>query len=75
MVSNLNKEIDFKSLRDAFRAVDKKNTGMLTINEVKEAFKDSNIPNSDVDKIFNMIDFDHDGVINYSEFLAATIDK
>ena len=65
-MSNLNKDIDFKNLRDAFRAVDKKNTGMLTINVVKEAFKDSNIPNSDVDKIFNMIDFDHDGVINYS---------
>lgn len=74
-MSNLNKDIDFKNLRDAFRALDKNNTGILTINEIKEAFKESSIDSTDVSKIFNMIDSDHDGVINYSEFLAATIDK
>lgn len=74
-MSNLNKDIDFKNLRDAFRALDKNNSGILTINEIKEAFKESSIAQVDVAKIFNMIDTDHDGMINYSEFLAATIDK
>lgn len=31
LVNNINKEIDFKSLREAFRAIDKKNTGLLTL--------------------------------------------
>lgn len=74
-MSNLNKDIDFKNLREAFRSLDKNNTGMLTINEIKDAFNESAIPSEDVSKIFNMIDIDHDGVINYSEFLAATMDK
>ena len=71
----MNKDIDFKNLREAFRSLDKNNTGILTINEIKEAFNESSIKQEDVAKIFNMIDFDHKGVINYSEFLAATMDK
>jgi calcium-dependent protein kinase len=71
----LNKDIDFKQLRDVFRSLDQQNTGILTVNEIKEAFKGSSMAQEDVDEIFNMIDFDHDGVINYSEFIAATMDK
>jgi calcium-dependent protein kinase len=71
----LNKDIDFKQLRDVFRSLDQQNTGILTVNEIKEAFKGSSMAQEDVDGIFNMIDFDHDGVINYSEFIAATMDK
>lgn len=33
------------------------------------------MPQEDLDDIFKMIDFDKDGMINYSEFLAATVDK
>jgi calcium-dependent protein kinase len=33
------------------------------------------MPIDDVNQIFEMIDHDHDGVINYSEFIAATMDK
>ena len=41
LVNNLNKDIDFKVLRDAFRALDKNNTGILTIKEMKSVIKDS----------------------------------
>jgi len=51
-VNNVTKEIDFKSLREAFRALDKKNTGLLTLNEIKGAFIDANIPQEDLDQIF-----------------------
>ena len=71
----MNKDIDFKQLRDAFRSLDKNNTGILTVNEIKEAFKGSSMAAEDVSSIFNQIDYDHDGVINYSEFIAATMDK
>jgi Ca2+-binding EF-hand superfamily protein len=38
-VNNLTKDvIDFKTLREAFRALDKANTGLLNLNEMKQAF-------------------------------------
>lgn len=75
LVNNITKEIDFKSLRDAFRALDKNNTGLLTLNEIMEAFRESNIPNDDLAEMFAHIDTNQDGQINYSEFLAATVDR
>ena len=71
----LMKEIDFKALREAFRSLDTENLGMLSMAEVKQAFKDANIPSDDVDKIFKSLDTNGDGLINYSEFLAATVDR
>ena len=75
LVNNITKDIDFKSLREAFFALDKNNTGLLSLNEIKQAFKDSNISPEDLEDIFKSIDFDKDGLINYSQFLAATVDK
>ena len=69
------KEIDFKSLREAFRALDTENLGMLSLTEIKQAFKDANMPSEDVEKIFRSLDGNGDGLINYSEFLAATVDR
>ena len=75
-MNNLTKDvIDFKSLREAFRALDKSNTGLLKLNEMKQAFMESNIQPGDLEDIFKTIDFHNDGTINYSEFLAATVDK
>ena len=68
-------DIDFKALREAFRSLDTENLGMLSMAEVKQAFKDASIPSDDVDKIFKSLDTNGDGLINYSEFLAATVDK
>jgi len=68
-------DIDFKLLREAFRSLDTENLGMLSIAEVKQAFKNSNIPSDDVEKIFKSLDTNGDGMINYTEFLAATVDK
>lgn len=76
LVNNLRKDvIDFSSLREAFRVLDKSNTGLLNLNEMKQAFKDSNIHPEDLEDIFKAIDFHKEGTINYSEFLAATVDK
>ncbi len=48
---------------------------MLSFSEIKQAFKDANINADDVDKIFSTLDTNGDGLINYSEFLAATVDR
>lgn len=74
LVNNLNKEIDYKNLRDAFRVLDKDNTGMLSVSELKDTIKDQ-MATERLDEIFKSIDQDKDGKINYSEFLAVTVDK
>ena len=75
LVNNITREIDFKSLREAFRALDKKNTGLLSLTEIKNAFREVRVPEEDLEEIFQRLDHDHDGQINYSEFLAATVDR
>ncbi len=75
LVNNLNKDIDFKNLREAFRALDKNNTGILTATEIREALRESHMPMSDLEEIFKGLDYYGDGHINYSVFLAATVDK
>jgi len=55
--------------------MDKNKDGTLTLEEVKEgvaALKDTTL---NVEDIFKSIDTDGSGVINYTEFLAATIDQ
>ncbi|CDW72438.1 protein kinase domain containing protein [Stylonychia lemnae] len=75
LVNNITKELDFKSLREAFRAIDKKNTGLLSLTEIKGAFRECRVPEEDLEEIFKRLDHDQDGQINYSEFLAATVDR
>ena len=83
LVNNINADIDFKTLRDSFRAMDITNCGIINIEQVKKAIKlddkishiDENQNNKLIEKIFARIDVDKDGEINYSEFLAATVDK
>lgn len=42
---------------------------------MKEAFKGSGMHEADLNAIFEKIDFNNDNEINYSEFLAATMNK
>ena len=62
----MNKDLDLKSLRNAFRSLDTHNTGILNINEIKEAFKELGLTGEMLDEIFRSIDVNHDGRINYS---------
>lgn len=44
LVNNItsNVDIDFKSIRDAFRAIDTSNTGIISLDQVKKGFKFDN---------------------------------
>ena len=55
--------------------LDIKNTGTLQLDEMKEAFKGSGMKEAELDEIFRKIDFNQDNEINYSEFLAACLNK
>ena len=71
-------DIDFKNMRDSFRAMDTENIGTISIDSVCKALKESKISYIDhkyIDQLFSRFDINKKGEINYSEFLAATIDK
>jgi calcium-dependent protein kinase len=66
---------DIEHLRNMFMTIDKDNTGLITVKELKDALNDANvkIDESELEKIINEVDYHGDRVVNYSEFLAATI--
>lgn len=72
-------DIDFKTMREAFRAVDNSNSGIITLEQMKKGFKYDSfvtfLDNDFIEKIFKRFDFNKSGKINYSDFLAATVDK
>lgn len=70
------KDYEIAELRDAFRAMDYENTGYLTSHDLKRAFREAGLrfAEAEIDDLVNSIDHDNTGVINYTEFLAATLD-
>lgn len=83
LVNNSNADMDFKHLRETFRILDVSNSGSINKEQLKKAIKlDDNISyynqqliNKIIEKMFAKFDFNKDGEINYSEFLAATVCK
>merc|ERR1719473_1672104 len=65
-----------KDLRDMFYSLDKDGDGTISVQEMKEGIEKSKIEiPSDLQKIMEQVDSDGSGVIDYTEFLAATLDK
>lgn len=64
-------------MRNAFRAIDYDNTGYLTSADLKRAFREAGLrfAEAEIDEIIERIDNDNTGVINYTEFLSATLDR
>jgi calcium-dependent protein kinase len=69
------KEDDIKELKDIFMAIDENKDGTLTLEEIKEGLAKLKDCKINVEDVFKSIDTDGSGVINYTEFLAATMDK
>ena len=67
---------EVKKLKDAFQKIDVNGDGMLTLEELKNACNQNpEVHVLNIEQIFKTIDTDNSGVINYTEFLAASIDK
>lgn len=67
------KDDEIKALKDIFSSLDKNNDGLLTYQEVIEGCSKLN-SNLNFQELFVNLDTDRSGVVNYTEFLAATID-
>merc|ERR1712187_150023 len=66
-----------KALRDIFMQLDGNGDGKLTVNEMKEGIQKAGLKEipSDLAQIMQDVDSDGSGQIDYTEFLAATLDK
>lgn len=76
------KDDEIKSLKDIFNTLDKNKDGTLTLEEIREGIYRINLAVSklsdkslDIEEMFKSIDTDKSGVINYTEFIASTIDQ
>merc|ERR1711937_520724 len=70
-------DTQIKALRDTFMALDGNGDGLLTASEMKEGLQKAGLKEipPDMQQIMEDIDSDGSGVIDYTEFLAATLDK
>lgn len=69
-------EDSIKDLKEMFYALDKDGDGTITVEEMQEGISKMGIdipPN--LKQIMEQVDSDGSGVIDYTEFLAATLDK
>lgn len=69
-------EQDIARLKETFESLDVNGDGMLTIQELKGGCGQCGLMEmEDVRRLFNAVDTDNSGLIDYSEFLAATLDQ
>jgi calcium-dependent protein kinase len=70
-------ESQIKNLRETFMAMDGNGDGLLTVNEMKDGLSKCGLKEipADLQQIMEDVDSDGSGVIDYTEFLAATLDK
>ena len=65
---------DIKHLRSDFIALDIDNSGALSFAEIENALKHLPFVNTDILDIIEGLDCDRNGKIDYSEFLASSLD-
>ena len=66
---------DLIELRREFEKIDTDHSGLIEFKELERALKNSNIKldYEEIDQIIKELDYDGNEMINYSEFMAATI--
>jgi calcium-dependent protein kinase len=62
-----------KFLRQAFISLDANGDGKLSVEELRQGYKDARVDLVDIDRIIESCDGDGNGFIDYTEFLTATI--
>jgi calcium-dependent protein kinase len=70
-------EAQIKGLRETFVALDENGDGLLTFKELKDGLSKAGLHDvpADLQQIMDSMDVDGSGAIDYTEFLAATLDK
>lgn len=68
-------ETEIQQLSKEFQKLDNNNDGVLSVEEIMGGLKDTNMTAHEIQEIISSIDTDNSGVVNYTEFVAATIEK
>jgi calcium-dependent protein kinase len=70
-------ESQIKALRETFMRLDGNGDGLLTAAEMREGLQTAGLKDipADLQAILEEVDSDGSGVIDYTEFLAATLDR
>ena len=71
-------ENEIQNLRKVFKSFDKCEDGQITYEELKQGlvqFNPSKFAESEIKELFDKIDVDKNGKIDYTEFLAATVQE
>ena len=70
------KEDAILHLTDEFHKIDKDHTGMITLDELKNSVMHSEhkISDDQIEAMFQKIDATGNNKLNYTEFIAATLD-
>merc|ERR1712062_77855 len=70
-------DAQIKVLREVFTSLDANCDGLLSINELKQGLAEASFAEIPVDlqQLLADVDSDGSGVIDYTEFLAASLDK
>jgi len=70
-------ETRIRGLRDIFVKLDANGDGLITLSELRRGLHQAciQIPRPDVEDIMDSVDCDGSGEIDYTEFLAATLEK
>jgi len=77
IIANQLDESAIKKLRETFVELDRNGDGKLTSQEMKEGIQKAGLKEipPDLQQIMEDVDSDGSGVIDYTEFLAATLDR
>ena len=71
----MNSHANESRLQAIFKELDQNHDGTLTVEELKDGFKeclgDNMMVDSELDAILKQVDFNNNGLIEYSEFLTA----
>ena len=75
IASNLTTSNEIMELKNAFVLLDENGDGHLTVTELKNGFSTLSLSSAiDIDKILDNCDVDFNGILDYNEFITATID-
>ena len=77
MVQNMVSKEEIGQLQKVFQHLDKNKDGKLQYDELVDGFTQyyGEFAQSEIDRIFEVVDIDHCGGLHFSEFLAATVNR